>query len=303
MQIAKLKPSNLVTLSLVCEALLDLSDIYVAAGDQVSAEAACQSALQMTEKKYGPESPLLVPILRNLGEAQLLKKSKVDATKTFERELELQEKVVGKNSRYLRKSLLQVMTAHMFTNNYPELEKTLKRLIEMEGRNSKQSAIHAQHLAYCLLSEGKAKEALEYALLSEKLIDDYGSSGPRWIYRSRSFEAASYYRLGDKAKAAKIINDIRTQAKVDVPDYLPMLLQLSQELAICQIWEPSLEITKYADAQVQQSKNMSLQERYEALSYLAGTYSRLKVNDRRNELNEQRAKLREQMKHVQNPGS
>lgn len=239
---------NLKIESIKNSARLTLSDICSARGNYQLAEAYCWQAVKSIEENFGANSPRLVPALRNLAacqDAQFNLPAFKKAALSMQRKLALQEKVLNDDCAYMQKELEHTWPVYSRAR-MPEQVTVLKRIAKYDEPVSSDAGMSSHHLAYALLVEGKAKEALPYAEKAYKYICNRKGDDCIWALRSKNEIAAAKYLLGDAGQAKRLVAEAQQKAaeSLDKDAAFNFRIQTISELATCSVKDPTLEMAR-----------------------------------------------------------
>jgi tetratricopeptide (TPR) repeat protein len=108
-----------------------LGRLYFAQGNHQDAETAYRRQLALFEQLYRPDSPMLLPALKDLGYILYAEGRFPDAQAAFARGVEISNASFGENSHDVEESLTNVTHAFLAERNFPEAEKSAQRAVKV----------------------------------------------------------------------------------------------------------------------------------------------------------------------------
>jgi len=196
------------------EAVGQLANVYMWRLDYKDAVAAYNRQLALSQKLYGPESPMLATALQSLGMAALVQKDFASAQADFSRALELNLKAYGDNSNEAATSLSALARVYFMQKDFPKAESTLLRSLKifemMYGESDYRLAFPLTSLCHTYDDWGNSeKSASCHGRLVSLEEKQFGPQSP-YLVRDLNAEAQALRKLGRNDDATKL--EQRTQA-------------------------------------------------------------------------------------------
>src|SRR5712664_938806 len=196
------------------EAFGQLGNVYGSRLDHKQAGEAFHQQLLLTEKLYGPQSPMITAALRNLAMAALAQKDYAGSEAYYSRALDLNQKTYGADSTEYANLLRGLAHTYLMQQDFPKSESTLLRVIDLYeniyGPDDFRMAVPLTSLCYVYDQCGKPEKSApchaRVVVLAEK---QFGPDSP-YIVRDLTAEANALRKLGRADEAAKI--ERRTQS-------------------------------------------------------------------------------------------
>jgi len=196
------------------EAVAQLGNVYAWRLDYPQAEQAYKRQLTLTEKLYGPQTPMLTAALQNLAMTKLAEKDFPSAEAFATRVLQLNQSAYGENSTNSAETLRLLAQVYSMEKDFAKSESTLLHAMKIYetiyGSDDYRLAIPLTSLCYVYdqWSQPEKSQSCHAHLVSleEK---QFGTQSP-YLMRDLTAEAGALRQLGRTADAAKI--EQRTQS-------------------------------------------------------------------------------------------
>lgn len=145
------------------EALGKLGNVYLWRLENKKAGETFSHQLALTEKLYGPQSPLIATPLQNLAMTAVGDKDFTTAATIFNRIYDIDRKAYGKSNATTADALRGLAFVYRMSKDYPNAEKTLLQVVEiyrtMYGAQDKRVSIPMTALCQIYEQWGKADKA------------------------------------------------------------------------------------------------------------------------------------------------
>jgi tetratricopeptide (TPR) repeat protein len=196
------------------EAVGQLGGVYAWRMDFRNAQEAYKRQLTLSEKLYGPQSPLIAPALQNLAMLALAQKDFGGAESLFSKALDLNQKTYGENSVAVAESLRGIAHVHSMQRDFPKAETASVRVVAiyetMYGADDSRLSIPLTSLCSLYDQWGKPDKSQPcHARLVSLEEKQFGANSP-YLVRDLAAEAQALRQLGRADEATKI--ESRTQA-------------------------------------------------------------------------------------------
>jgi tetratricopeptide (TPR) repeat protein len=196
------------------EAVGALGSVYAWRLDYEKAEVMFKRQLLLSEKLYGPQSPMIAPALQNLAMTALARKDSAGAIALFRRSVDLNEKTYGENSEATATSLIGLAHVYSMQQDFGGSETTLVQVLHiyetMYGAENTRLAVPLTSLCYVYDQWGKPEKSEPcHARLVALAETQFGANSPNLV-RDLTAEADALRKLGRPEEAAKL--ELRTQA-------------------------------------------------------------------------------------------
>jgi tetratricopeptide (TPR) repeat protein len=190
------------------ESVGQLANVYAWRQDLKKAGENFKRQLAVSEKIYGPQSPMLSGPLQNLGMWALQQNDFANAETWFNRSYELNQKTYGENSQGTADSLRGLAHVYQMQKDFPKAESATLRALKIYetvyGPESQQDAIPWTTLCALYDRWGKPEKSVpcheHLVSLAEKLF------GPdsAYLVQDLTGEAHALRQLGRNEEAAKL---------------------------------------------------------------------------------------------------
>ena len=190
------------------ESVGQLANVYAWRQDLKKAGENFKRQLAVSEKIYGPQSPMLSSPLQNLGMWALQQNDFANADTWFNRSYELNQKTYGENSQGTADSLRGLAHVYQMQKDFPKAESATLRALKIYeavyGPESQQDAIPWTTLCALYDRWGKPEKSVpchaHLVSLAEKLF------GPdsAFLVQDLTGEARALRQLGRNEEAAKL---------------------------------------------------------------------------------------------------
>jgi tetratricopeptide (TPR) repeat protein len=190
------------------ESVGQLANVYAWRQDLKKAGENFKRQLAVSEKIYGPQSPMLSGPLQNLGMWALQQNDFANAETWFNRSYELNQKTYGENSQGTADSLRGLAHVYQMQKDFPKAESATLRALKIYetvyGPESQQDAIPWTTLCALYDRWGKPEKSVpchaHLVSLAEKL---YGADSA-YTVQDLTGEARALRQLGRNEEAAKL---------------------------------------------------------------------------------------------------
>jgi tetratricopeptide (TPR) repeat protein len=190
------------------ESVGQLANVYAWRQDLKKAGENFKRQLAVSEKIYGPQSPMLSSPLQNLGMWALQQNDFANAETWFNRSYELNQKTYGENSQGTADSLRGLAHVYQMQKDFPKAESATLRALKIYetvyGPESQQDAIPWTTLCALYDRWGKPEKSVpchaHLVSLAEKL---YGPDSA-YLVQDLTGEARALRQLGRNEEAAKL---------------------------------------------------------------------------------------------------
>jgi tetratricopeptide (TPR) repeat protein len=191
-----------------------LGGAYAWRMDFKDAEAAYKRQLALSEKLYGPKSPLITIALESLGMLAAQQKDCAEAESFFSRGVDLNASAFGDDSTAVADILRGLASVYLKEENFAKSESTMLRVVRVYestyGDEDPHMSIALGSLCYIYDQWDKPdKSAPCHARIVAMAEKQFGPDSP-FLVRDLTAEAKSLRQLGRNEEAAKL--EQRTQA-------------------------------------------------------------------------------------------
>jgi tetratricopeptide (TPR) repeat protein len=196
------------------EALGQLGNVYTFRAQYKSAGEAYNRQLALSQKLYGPDSPMLATPLQAMAMLAFFQNEFATAEADFNRALELNVKAYGENSNQAATSLSGLARVYFTQKDFAKTETVMQRALKIfetiYGPESMQLAMPIAGLCQAYDASGQSEKAAPCHARMVSLIEkQYGADTP-YLVRDLTAEAQALRKLGRNDEAAKL--EQRTQS-------------------------------------------------------------------------------------------
>jgi tetratricopeptide (TPR) repeat protein len=198
------------------EAVGQLGNVFAWRADYTHAGEAYKRQLALSQKLYGPVSPMLVTSFDSLARLAFLQNDFATAEADFKRALELNLSAYGENSNETATSLSGLARIYFAQKDFAKTEAVMTRSLKifetMYGQDNFQLTLPVAGLCQAYDASGQTEKAAACHARMVSLVEkQYGPDTP-YLVRDLTAEAQALRKLGRNDEAAKL--ELRTQSLV-----------------------------------------------------------------------------------------
>jgi tetratricopeptide (TPR) repeat protein len=204
------------------EAVGQLGNVYTFRAQYKEAGEAYGRQLALSQKLYGPESPMLVTPVQAMAMLAFFQKDLVTAEADFKHALDLNVKAYGENSNQAATSLSGLARVYFTQKDYAKTEAVMQRSLRIfetiYGPDNYQLAMPIAGLCQAYDASGQAdKSATCHARMVFLEEKQFGAESP-YLLRDLTAEAAALRKLGRNDEAAKLEQRTQTLQSASNPN-------------------------------------------------------------------------------------